>query len=77
VAYAANWYQSLSDFYPSPITGNKTVSIDYRGHNELAVLKCVLGHRFLLYRDPDTHTQSTSGLRQLQDKLIPGEPTEN
>lgn len=73
VAYSANQRKSLSEIYLPPLSEDKLVSKDYRGHDEYAVLEGVLGHRFPVYRDTDTNAKPTGGTRQLQYKLIRGE----
>jgi hypothetical protein len=43
------------------------------GHDEFAVVESVLVRRFPVYRDTDTNTKPTGGMRQLQYKLCPSE----
>jgi hypothetical protein len=71
VAYSANRRKSLSEIYLPPLT--ESASKGYRGHDEFAVVENVLARRFPVYRDGDTDTKPTGGMRQLQYKLVPGE----
>ena len=73
VAYSANRLKSLSEIYLPPVTQDTDLSRGYRGHDEFAVVEGILARRFPVYRDSDTNTTPTGGMRQLQYKLIPGE----
>ena len=73
VAYSVNRRKSLSEIYLPSVTQEGAASIGYMGHDEFAVVESVLVRRFPVYRDTDTNTKPTGGMRQLQYKLIPGE----
>jgi len=73
VAYSANRRKSLSEVYLPPLTQAPAASKGYRGHDAFAVLEGFLGRRFPVYRDTDSDTDPSGGMRQVQYKLIPGE----
>jgi hypothetical protein len=73
VAYSANNRRSLSEIALPPIADSAEAAGGYRGHDEFAVVESTLVRRFPVYRDGDSDTAPSSGMRQLQHKLRAGE----
>ncbi len=73
VAYSANNKKSLSEIYLPPLADNKEAIAGYNGHDDMAVLEGVLGHRFPIFGKDGDSSSPTGKMRQLQYKLVPGE----
>lgn len=73
VAYAANRRRSLSEITLPPLADTPGVDKGYMGHDQFAVVENRLARRFPVYRDGDTHTAPSGGVRQLQYKLKRGQ----
>ena len=73
VAYAANQRRSLSEIALPPLADTPGADKGYMGHDQFAVVENRLARRFPVYRDGDTHTAPSGGVRQLQYKLQRGE----
>lgn len=73
VALSANKRKSLSDIYLPPLEETPGVTVGYRGRDAFAVGEGRLLHRFPIYRDGDSDSEPTGGMRQLQYRLEPGE----
>jgi hypothetical protein len=73
VAYAVNAGKSISPVFLPSIAENVTASDGYMGHDEFAVVENRLVHRFPIYRDGDTNSAPTGGMRQLQYRLVASE----
>lgn len=73
VAYAVNKKKSATEIFLPDITENKKLSAGYQGHDEFSVVEGTLARRFPIYKDGDTNTKATGGLRQVSYKLKPGE----
>ena len=73
LAYSANHKKSLSSIYLPPLSDDKKNSKGYMGHDEFTVIETSLGRRFPLYKDGDTNSDPSGGMRQLQYKLVAGE----
>jgi hypothetical protein len=73
VAYSANNKKSLSEIYLPPLTEHKGAIAGYNGHDDMAVLEGVLGHRFPIFGKDGESSSRTGKTRQLQYKLVPGE----
>jgi hypothetical protein len=73
VGLSANNRKSLTDIYLPDITDDKKVSAGYMGHDEFAVIESVLARRFPVYKQGDTNSKPTGGMRQITYKLVPGE----
>jgi hypothetical protein len=73
VALSANKRKSLSDIYLPPLDETPGATVGYRGHDAFAVGEGRLLRRFPVYRDGDSDTEPTGGMRQLQYRLEPGE----
>jgi hypothetical protein len=73
VALSANKRKSLSDIDLPPLDETLGATIGYRGRDAFAVGEGRLLRRFPIYRDGDSDTKPTGGMRQLQYRLEPGE----
>lgn len=73
VAFAVNRRRSLSEIYLPPVTRNKKIAMNYRGHDKFAITGGALVQRFPLYRDTDANAHPTGGTRQIHYRLVPGE----
>jgi hypothetical protein len=73
VALSANKRKSLSDIYLPPLDETQGATVGYRGRDAFAVGEGRLLRRFPIYRDGDSDTEPTGGMRQLQYRLEPGE----
>lgn len=70
VAYGLDRRHPLSEIPLPPITGDRTASAGYRGHDEFAVVDGRLVRRFPVYRDGDRDALPSAGTRQLQYRLV-------
>ncbi|WP_162559959.1 PliI family lysozyme inhibitor of I-type lysozyme [Methylotetracoccus oryzae] len=73
VAYSANRRKSLSEIYLPSVAEDAKLGKGYMGHDEFAVVEGTFVQRFPVYREGDTNTKPTGGMRQIQYKLKPGE----
>jgi hypothetical protein len=73
VALSANKRKSLSDIYLPPLEETPGATVGYRGRDAFAVGEGRLLRRYPIYRDGDSDTEPTGGMRQLQYRLEPGE----
>jgi hypothetical protein len=73
VAYSANKKKSLSEIYLPPLEETPKAMKGYMGHDEFAVIESSLARRFPLYKDGDTNSAPSGGMRQIQYKLKAGE----
>jgi len=73
IAYAVNNGKSMTPVYLRPVTDDPVASAGYMGHDEFAVVENRLVQRFPIYREGDTNSEPTGGMRQLQYRLVPGE----
>ena len=73
VAYAVNKGKSITPVYLRPLSDDAAASAGYMGHDEFAVVESRLVQRFPVYREGDTNSEPTGGMRQLQYRLVAGE----
>ena len=73
IAYSVNNGKSVSSAYLPPISDHPEASIGYMGHDEFTIIESSLARRFPIYREGDTNSNPTGGLRQIQYKLVDGE----
>lgn len=73
VALSANKRKSLSDIDLPSLDETPAATVGYRGRDAFAVGEGRLLRRFPVYRDGDSDTEPTGGMRQLQYRLDPGE----
>lgn len=73
VAMSANKRKSLSDIALPPLEETPGATVGYRGGDAFAVGEGRLLRRFPIYRDGDSDSEPTGGMRQLQYRLEPGE----
>ena len=73
IAYAVNNGKSMTPIYLPPLEQTPEAIDGYMGHDEFAVVENRLERRFPIYREGDTNSAPTGGVRQLQYRLEPGE----
>jgi len=73
VAYAVNTGKSITPVYLRPLTEDPAISDGYMGHDSFATVENRLVQRFPIYREGDTNSEPTGGIRQLQYRLVAGE----
>lgn len=73
VGYSVNNRKSMSQIYFPPITENPEISEGYMGHDEFAIIETTFARRFPIYREGDTNSNPSGGIRQVQYKLHDGE----
>ncbi len=73
VAYAVNNGRSMTPIYLPPIAADASASRGYMGHDEFAVVENRLVQRFPIYREGDTNSEPSGGMRQVQYRLTRGE----
>ncbi len=73
VGYSVNNKKSMSQIYFPPVTDNPNISEGYMGHDEFAIIETTFAQRFPIYRESDTNSNPTGGIRQVQYKLVDGE----
>lgn len=73
VAFSANQRKSLSEIYLPPVSDDALAARGYGGHDDFAVVESTLVRRFPVYKDGDSNTAPSGGVRQMQYKLQPGE----
>ena len=73
VAHAVNKKKSISEIYLPDILSDQKLSKGYMGHDEFAIVENSLVRRFSIYKEGDTNSKPTGGLRQIEYKLKPGE----
>lgn len=69
IGYSVNDGKSVSQVHLPEISGNKEVDIGYMGHDEMAIVENSFCQRFPIYKDGDSNTNPTGGMRQIQYKL--------
>ena len=73
IGYSVNNQKSMSQIYLPPIEDNQEISAGYMGHDEFAIIETTFARRFPGYREGDTNSNPTGGIRQVQYKLVDGE----
>ncbi|MGD9328960.1 MAG: PliI family lysozyme inhibitor of I-type lysozyme [Cyclobacteriaceae bacterium] len=73
IGYSVNNRQSMSQIYFPPISDNPEISEGYMGHDEFAIIETTFARRFPIYKEGDTNSNPTGGIRQVQYKLHDGE----
>lgn len=73
IAYAANKKKSLTAVTLPDLSGNKTATKGYVGHDEFAIVESRLVRRFQLHKKSDTNAAPTGRIRQLSYRLEAGE----
>jgi hypothetical protein len=63
IAYSVNNGKSVSSAYLPPITDHPKASKGYMGHDEFTIIEHSLARRFPIYREGDTNSNPTGGLR--------------
>ena len=70
IGYGTLKRQSPSEIYLPSLQDDPRTSTGYRGHDEFRVAGNTLLRRFPIYREVDTNTQPTGGIRQVQYHLL-------
>ena len=73
IGYSVNNKKSMSQIYFPPIADNPEISKGYMDHDEFAIIETTFAQRFPIYREGDTNSNPTGGIRQVQYKLVEGE----
>ena len=73
IGYSVNNKKSMSQIYFPPITENPEISKGYMGHDEFAIIETTFAQRFPVYKEGDSNSDPTGGMRQVQYKLVDGE----
>jgi hypothetical protein len=73
VGYSVNNSKSMSQIYLPTITDDPEISEGYMGHDEFTIMETTFARRFPVYREEDTNSNPTGGIRQVQYKLYDGE----
>ncbi len=73
IGYSVNNKKSMSQIYFPPIAENPEISMGYMGHDEFAIIETTFAQRFPIYKEGDTNSNPTGGIRQIQYKLVDGE----
>jgi hypothetical protein len=73
IGYSVNNRKSMSPIYFPPISDNPEISEGYMGHDEFAIIETTFARRFPIYKEGDTNSNPTGGIRQVQYKLHDGE----
>ena len=73
IAYSVNNGKSMSQVSLPNIADNPEASKGYMGHDEFAVVETTFVQIFPIYKENDTNSEPTGGIRQIQYKLVDGE----
>jgi hypothetical protein len=73
IGYSVNNKKSMSQIYLPPITEDPEISDGYMGHDEFAIVETTFARRFPIYKEGDSNSNPTGGMRQVQYKLFDGE----
>ena len=73
IGYSVNAGKSMSQIYFPSITDNPEAKKGYMGHDEFTIVETSLVRRFPIYKDDDSNSKPTGGIRQIQYKLKEGE----
>ena len=73
IGYSVNNKKSMSQIYLPPIDEDPEISEGYMGHDEFAIIETSFARRFPVYKEGDTNSNPTGGIRQVQYKLVDGE----
>lgn len=73
IAYSVNNGKSLSQISFPDIMEDQELSKGYMGHDEFTLVETYLGRKFPVYKEGDTNSNPTGGMRQILYKLENGE----
>ena len=73
IGFSPNNGKSLSQIYFPNIANDSKANSGYMGHDEFAVVENILVQRFPIYKEGDSNSNPTGGIRQIQYKLKDGE----
>lgn len=75
LVFSVNNRKSMSQVYFSPVVDNKAINKGYMGHDKFSIENNTLVHRFPIYKDSDSNSNPTGGIRQVTYKMVDGEGT--
>lgn len=73
IGFSGNNNKSMSEITIPSMADNPKVNKGYMGHDEFALVEGTLVQRFPIYKEGDTNSKPTGGMRQIQYKLKNGE----
>ena len=73
IGFSGNNNKSMSEITIPSIVENPKANKGYMGHDEFALVEGTLVQRFPIYKEGDTNSKPTGGMRQIQYKLKNGE----
>ena len=73
IGFSGNNNKSMSEITIPRIVDNPKTNKGYMGHDEFALVEGTLVQRFPIYKEGDTNSKPTGGMRQIQYKLKNGE----
>lgn len=73
IGFSGNNNKSMSEITIPSMADNPKANKGYMGHDEFAIVEGTLVQRFPIYKEGDTNSKPTGGMRQIQYKLKNGE----
>ena len=73
VAFSANGVKSMSRVYFPPVSENTKLNKGYMGHDTFLINESKLIQEFPIYKEDDSNSNPTGGIRRIQYKLVNGE----
>lgn len=73
IGFSGNNNKSMSEITIPRMVDNPKANKGYMGHDEFALVEGTLVQRFPIYKEGDTNSKPTGGMRQIQYKLKNGE----
>lgn len=73
IGYSVNNKKSMTQIYLPDVMNYPEASQGYMGHDEFAIVETTLVRRFPIYKEGDTNSNPSGGMRQIQYKLVDGE----
>ena len=73
IGFSGNNNKSMSEITIPSMVDNPKANKGYMGHDEFALVEGTLVQRFPIYKEGDTNSKPTGGMRQIQYKLKNGE----
>jgi hypothetical protein len=73
IGFSGNNNKSMSEITIPSMADNPKANKGYMGHDEFALVEGTLVQRFPIYKEGDTNSKPTGGMRQIQYKLKNGE----
>ena len=73
IGFSGNNNKSMSEITIPSMVDNPKANKGYMSHDEFALVEGTLVQRFPIYKEGDTNSKPTGGMRQIQYKLKNGE----